>query len=269
MTSGASDSQAAIEHAIADTGRHLRRCLEGTFYGPPEEQPDPASRQVERDDPAANSALIKAAGKRVGADLVGICRLNPDHLFPGAAQDILPESCQWVVVMAVAMDADSIRQSPGPVATTATILGYVRAATCSSAFGVVIRTLGYQAVSAGNGIALNVPLAVDAGLGETGRSGMLITDEFGPCVRLCKVFTDLPLAADPPADIGVRARCEVCQKCVSACPAEALNGRRHASLANALSEHLDADKCRAFWQENGTACSSCVAVCPLMPAQDS
>ena len=40
------------------------------------------------------------------------------------------------------------------------------------------------------------PLAIMAGLGELSRIGILITPEFGPRVRLCKVFTDLPLQAD-------------------------------------------------------------------------
>ena len=139
-----------IEHAIADAARHVRRCLETGFSGPPEEQPDPA----------ANSALLKATARRLGADLVGICRLNPDHLFPGTSQGgdgEIPEGCDWVAVMAVAMDADAVRCSPGAAAATATTLGYVRAATCSSALGLFIRALGYRAISVTNGLALSPP----------------------------------------------------------------------------------------------------------------
>jgi len=55
-----------------------------------------------------------------------------------------------------------------------------------------IRLLGHDAIPAGNDMALSIPLAVDAGLGELGRNGLLITKEFGPRLRLCKVFTNLP-----------------------------------------------------------------------------
>ncbi len=126
--------------------------------------------------------------------------------------------------------------------------------------------LGWRAIPSGNNLALSIPLAASAGLGELGRNGNLITQRYGPCVRLCKVFTDLPLAPDRPVDLGVQARCESCEECVTACPAGALDERRDASLPGALSHHLDADKCRSFWQQNGTGCSNCVAVCTLMPA---
>ena len=48
-----------------------------------------------------------------------------------------------------------------------------------------------------------MPAAVDAGLGEMGRFGYLITKELGPRVRIFAVTTGLPLVADNPVDIGV------------------------------------------------------------------
>jgi epoxyqueuosine reductase QueG len=54
---------------------------------------------------------------------------------------------------------------------------------------------------------------VDAGLGEMGRFGYLITKELGPRVRLFAVTTDMPLVADRPVDIGVEDFCSFCKKC--------------------------------------------------------
>jgi epoxyqueuosine reductase QueG len=76
-----------------------------------------------------------------------------------------------------------------------------------------IQELGYHAMPSGNDTALSIPMAVDAGLGELGRNGILITPKYGPRVRLCKVFTDLPLVHDKPVDLGVQAFCEICKKC--------------------------------------------------------
>ena len=42
-----------------------------------------------------------------------------------------------------------------------------------------------------------------AGLGEYGRLGLLITPEFGPRVRIGKIFTDLPLSHDEPRSFVV------------------------------------------------------------------
>ena len=50
-----------------------------------------------------------------------------------------------------------------------------------------------------NDTALMVPLG-NSGRAwvEYGRHGLLITKEFGPRVRLGKIFTDMPLAPDQP-----------------------------------------------------------------------
>jgi epoxyqueuosine reductase QueG len=64
--------------------------------------------------------------------------------------------------------------------------------------------------------------AVSAGLGAIGRSNLLITERFGPHVRLGAVITELPLEPDrareyDPCPPG-------CRMCVAACPVSALEG---------------------------------------------
>ena len=56
-----------------------------------------------------------------------------------------------------------------------------------------IRRLGYNAIPAANDTALSIPLAVDAGLGQAGRHGLLINLKVGARCRISKIFTDLPL----------------------------------------------------------------------------
>lgn len=259
--------QASVERAMAATAQQIRAHLEGHFCGPAGKQPDPAAREVERDDPIANTELVKKAAKRFGADLAGVCRLNAAWFFPrNDGGRPVPQECDRVIVMAVAMDADDIRRSPAPEGGTATRLGYMRMAICASALGLFIRRLGYRAVAVGNGIALSVPLAVDAGLGEAGRSGMLITPELGPCLRLCKVFTDLPLEPGQPVEFGVQQRCDECRECARKCPAGAIDDAQAPAGRGAPSWPVDREKCCSFWQQSGSSCSTCVAVCPFMPA---
>ncbi len=52
---------------------------------------------------------------------------------------------------------------------------------------------------------------IAASLGEFGRMGLLITEKYGPRVRLCKVFTDLPLAIDRYRPFGVTEFCKTCE----------------------------------------------------------
>jgi len=116
-----------------------------------------------------------------------------------------------------------------------------------------IRGLGYKAIPCGNDTALSIPLAIDAGLGELGRNGLLITPEFGPRVRLSKVFTDLSLVPDEPIEFGVVEFCEKCETCARYCPSQAIiYGERTTqphnisnNMAGQLKWPVNVDRC--FW----------------------
>jgi hypothetical protein len=122
------------------------------------------------------------------------------------------------VVMAFAMDADLLEKSPSVDADTAASLGYSRMGIAAISLAESIRALGYKAVPAMNDTALSIPLAIQAGLGELGRMGLLITPEYGPAIRLAKVLTDMPLETDHPISFGVERFCLDCHLCADHCP---------------------------------------------------
>ena len=122
----------------------------------------------------------------------------------------------------------------------------------------------------GNDTALSIPIAVDVGLGELGRNGLLITTEFGPRIRLCKVVTDMPLEPDEPVDFGVQEFCEVCKKCARSCPSKAITEGDRVECRDELSNNrgllkwaVDPKKCYLFWLANGMDCSNCISSCPF------
>jgi reductive dehalogenase len=141
----------------------------------------------------------------------------------------------------------------------------------SACLAQFIRNLGYRAIPMGNDTALSIPLAIDAGLGELGRNGLLVTPQFGPCVRLCKVLTDLSLLPDSIAPIGVADLCRGCSRCAKACrvgaiqtdPAPSFRILCRSNNKGILRWAVDHDKCYAFWVENGASCSSCISACPF------
>jgi ferredoxin len=67
-----------------------------------------------------------------------------------------------------------------------------------------------------------IPLAVNAGLGELGRHGMLIHEDYGSRLHLAVVTTDLPMDVDQPVDIGVEEVCKYCKKCARTCPSHSI-----------------------------------------------
>jgi len=227
-------------------------------------------------DPAQMSEHIKRVARFYGADLVGICELDQRWLYSHyfdiqtGAFGKLDLPYKYAIVMGIKLDWKMLARSPGFEASAATALGYSRMAEAASALAKYIRGLGYPAVPSGNDTAQSIPLAIDAGLGELGRNGLLITPQFGPQQRLCKVFTDLPLKPDQTIDFGIQSLCEECEICARACPARAIKfGERTAeptSISNRtgiLRWPVDVEKCYLFWQENGIDCSNCIAVCPM------
>ena len=154
-------------------------------------------------------------------------------------------------------------------ASAATGLGYSKLAFVCSLLAQFIRNLGYHAIPCGNDTALSIPLAIDAGLGELGRNGLLITPQFGPRVRLCKVLTDLPLKPNKPVDFGLQEFCEKCNECFEKCPAHAISEDKTADAITVSNNSgvskwaVNGEKCFRFWCEAGIDCSICIKVCPF------
>ncbi|MFX1490312.1 MAG: 4Fe-4S dicluster domain-containing protein, partial [Promethearchaeota archaeon] len=178
------------------------------------------------------------------------------------------------IVMAVEMDPDALSTAPAQPAAAAVAIAYSKMAFIISCMGEFIRNLGYRAIQCGNDTALSIPLAIDAGLGALGRNGLLITPEFGPRVRICKVFTDIPLISDIP-NIKfiekVNKICGKCLKCAEACKADAISKEKGTSFhglnisnSSGVNKHyIDGEKCFEFWIENSSDCGNCIAVCPF------
>ncbi|MGD8544537.1 MAG: reductive dehalogenase [Candidatus Bathyarchaeota archaeon] len=226
------------------------------------------------EDPMTMSRNTKRAAHLFGASLVGICKLNRNWLYTGVE---VPEKFVNVIVIAIEMDKEAIATSPAAPASAGTGVAYSKMAFILAGIGEFIRNLGYEALQCGNDTALSIPLAIDAGLGELGRNGLLITPNYGSRVRLCKILTDLPLNPDKPRKFGAQEFCETCQLCAELCEAKAISKDEHPSYKiacrsnnpGALKWYVDAEQCYLYWCENGTDCSTCITVCPFsMPPAD-
>jgi epoxyqueuosine reductase QueG len=106
--------------------------------------------------------------------------------------------------------------------------------------------------------------ATRAGLGWIGRHCQLVTQEFGPWMRLGTVFTEMALPCGPAVEVSF---CGGCTRCVEACPARALTGQAwYPGLPR--EGLLDVHACDRWKKENyfqyhkGHNCGICSAVCP-------
>ena len=241
--------------------------------------------------PEEMAKTVKAAARLYGAGLVGIAPMNEsyvnlkqgkkDIVFEDAEvpavtdkKFVIPRRMRWVVSIAIPMDLDLLSRAPTSLGDAATGLGYSHSAFTVASLAEFIRGLGYQAIPSVNDTALSVPFAVEAGIGELSRLNKLVTPEFGPAVRLCKVFTDLPRACDKPVDFGLVEFCKKCKKCAEACPSGALSFDDEPSFKTRgpwnnpghKAWFEDSYLCFQHWQQVDNGCGICLASCPYTKA---
>lgn len=230
------------------------------------------TNRYEPPDVSEFTEQVKSSAKLYGAALVGICQLNSLWLYANDQGELVsfPKGVDKAIVIAVEMAREWVALSPTAAGAAASGNGYSKMAFTAACMAEFLQNLGWQAVACGNDTALSIPLAIDAGLGECGRNGSLITQEFGPRVRLCKVFTDAPLQPDEPTEFGVIEFCENCLKCASECPAQAIpygeravEGVCPSNNPGVLKWYTHAEKCLNFWRVNGVSCMNCIKSCPF------
>lgn len=108
--------------------------------------------------------------------------------------------------------------------------------------------------------------AVNAGLGWIGKNDVLITERYGPRVRLSAVLIDAPFAYGRKIE---KSGCpDSCRKCVDSCPYHALYGRQweiNSKRSDIINYQLCNQKRSLFLKKLGrkNACGLCMAVCPV------
>ncbi len=240
------------------------------YLGPLVDGPPRAERLHVEPEVAAKN--IKGVARYFGADLVGISELNPAWVYShqgrsGHWGEPITLTHKYAISIAIAHDFDLLLACRG-FSLACTIeteqLAFTQLSLVAVRLASYIRALGYPArAHTGGGQVLNVPAAVDAGLGEISRPGYLLTKEYGPAVRLVTVTTDLPLEADKPVDLGVQDFCAKCMKCAEVCPTGAVSKGDKVVIRGARLWPFAAEKCYRLRMALGnTPCMYCMSACP-------
>ncbi|MGI5817604.1 MAG: 4Fe-4S binding protein [Armatimonadota bacterium] len=199
-----------------------------------------------------NAEQFKEIAGAQGADLVGIASIERFELFAPEAHPLaIQPKTRSVIVLGFSIPRGSLQ---GVESGTA---GYTLGAGLPTTLAIEttyqlcrrLENAGWEATPLfrqegdmrGQGVRVspdkpepNVIVEFDfaahaAGLGEIGRSKMLLTPQFGPRQMLTLILTDAELEPDAPFAGSV---CDDCGACADACPAGALDasGRRCAPL---------------------------------------
>ena len=217
------------------------------------------------------TATLKELALRHGACDVGVTQLQAHHVYThigrgtGTWGQPIELDHRWAIAFTVEMDHLMMRSAPAAPVVAESARQYVESAKIAVQLAELIRSLGYPARAHidGNYRVIAPLVARDAGLGEIGRMGILMTPRLGPRVRLGVVTTDLPLTPDRSGDdFRVLDFCTVCKKCADNCPTRAIPFGDREPIDGGLRWTLDAESCFRFWNAVGTDCGRCMTVCP-------
>lgn len=230
----------------------------------------PAAQKVAV-DPEMMTRRIKGLAQFYHADLVGITKMEPSHYYSHRGRHPVDygkpilEHHTYGIAFAVAMDKEMLMTAPALPEMLATTRGYVEAATIGMVLAYFIRSLGYEARNHmdANYLVIAPQVAASAGLGEFGRNGMLITKEFGACVRLGVVTTNMPLIGDEAQSFGVAAFCEQCGRCAQTCPGKAICKAPQYDEEGRMQWKINSEECYRRFRSLGTDCGICIANCPF------
>ncbi|UCF40331.1 MAG: 4Fe-4S dicluster domain-containing protein [Gemmatimonadota bacterium] len=221
-------------------------------------------------DPASVTTFLRHWALKLGAVSVGVTELRDYHLYTtvGRGPDWgRPVELDHTHALALAVEMDKATLDRAPLAPTVmeSAQQYVASGVIAVQLADFIRRLGYPARAHIDGhYRVICPLvARDAGLGEIGRMGLLMTPGLGPRVRLAVVTTTLPLTPDGRRrDPSVTDFCLRCRKCAVACPSGAISFGDPADIAGVTRWQIDQEACFTLWCRLGTDCARCVRVCP-------
>jgi ferredoxin len=253
------EKSSAVERFwVADLEENQYRRLEGPVN----------EIRTEFDSPEDAAEIIESFARSCGADLVGFTAISDDLVFTGA--DV---KGRYAISIGFEMDFDDINTAPDPPAGVEALRAYWRLGWIVMKVSEFIRSLGYPAQGHQVRTFLNDPptvlhtlTAVRAGLGEVGRSGLLITPELGPRLRVGTVTTDLELPETGEMTFGVEEFCSRCTTCADECRGGAIPYEMSMERG-VLKYTIDYEKCLPeFARYDG--CGICIRVCRFNRRRD-
>lgn len=254
----------AYQFAAANVTFQTVEALHHLVEGKPERDSEPVF-------PKGLNTFLPQWIKKMGAVSVGVTSTKPYHWYShrgrGEAygKPVTNEDTH-AIAFTVEMDHEMMSFAPCGPAVMESARQYLNAGAIATQVALFLRQLGYSARAHidGNYEVICPLVARDAGLGELGRMGLLMTPELGPRVRVAVVTTTAPLeAAAAVEDLALLSFCRICKKCADVCPSSAIPFDDRVVTDGALRWKINSERCFSFWSQVGTDCGRCMQVCPF------
>jgi epoxyqueuosine reductase len=217
--------------------------------------------QPSRLDNASLTRSVKARAAELGISAIGIAKY--DHRFTFApSQAERGWACDRIIVCLLETNYDAIQSVPSARAEKAAISASQVLMDLGAELASHLNELGFHAAPIHNaGFGVHINYAVEAGLGQLGMNGQLLTPIAGSRVRMSVIQTDAPLDLDRPIDYGIPKICDACKVCVRRCPPGAIPSRRQMYRGIEKAK-IKLTRC---WPTTVQAhgCAICTKVCPV------
>ncbi len=251
---GWSRSVSDIKEVRDEHERLFKPILKATkVSGDIEPTAEPANRDVTQD--------IKEKALELGFAMVGMTAYDTRYTYKSKRDWIKP--FPNAICLAMEQPYEETQTIPSEPAEAAVFATYRRMNRVALDLADYVRSLGYHAQihSTGDSAGAVHPMFVQAGLGQMGAMGYLLSPHFGSRHRLMLITTDAPVTHDQPVDYGIHAFCNICQVCVNRCPGRALM-REQVWWRGVQKFKIIAKRCRPVMARYA-ACGVCMRVCPV------
>jgi epoxyqueuosine reductase len=204
---------------------------------------------------------VEAWSQEIGICAIGVGAYDEKFTFADY------ETSTWydrIIVCVLEIDLELFQTIPSTGSERAAYAAYEALSEMTSQLAERIRSAGFHAEAHNNGAfgqAMIIHYAVQAGLGQLGLNGQLLTPEAGSRCRMMLITTDAPLDLDAPRDYGIEDICDSCQICVSRCPVGAIPRGRNV-YRGVLKSKLNTKRCFPI-VTLAEGCGICAKVCPI------
>ncbi len=203
---------------------------------------------------------IRRMAREMGFGEVGFTKHDRHYTYAGKKRWAKYEHA---ICLALEQDYCKTQTGPSPDADQARFETYETQQALCLKLAEYLRSRGYHAqVHDGSDCSgPYIPLFVEAGLGQLGANGQLLSPHFGSRSRLMLVTTDAPVTYDKPEDYGIQKFCQQCQVCVNRCPGRALV-RDKVWWRGVRKNKVIYERCRPV-MVTYHGCAVCMIVCPV------
>jgi ferredoxin len=244
---------------VEEVDQYLRRIYDDQhprFHG------ELAPERRDFPSPAEAARHIKALALALGADIAGICAIEPSDVYRGRT---VTET--YAIAVGQRMRWREFQVVPSRESAIECLRVYFTLGETVIQLAAALRSMGHACTvehPLGDSDLLHIPIGLKAGFGELGRHGSIIHPSLGPLFRMGSVTTSLPLAIDHPIDAGIAKFCDSCRACRKFCPADAIPDHRspeagpdHLGLDRYI---VDTGRCFPYFAAHNY-CSICLPVC--------